>query len=520
MTEPPSARPILAAAKGGGYIAGGTFFAFAARFGIAFILARSLGAQDYGLYVLAVSAASLFGGVSMLGLDDAMVRYVAIQEGRRDDAGLWGTLQIGFGLSILFGVVVGAALFVLTRPIAVGLFHEPELTPLLHLLAVVVPFLTLSNLLLGVARGFGRMDYASFAEKVIQSIVRLVLVALLAFVGRLNLYLAAAIFGVSDVASSVTLIFLLNRLFPFRRPLREKVRRDVRPVMGFAIPLWLSGLLRQFRRNIQNVLLGAIGTVTDVGVFSIVARVTLVGSVCSSAIYVAVKPILAQLHDRRDVRALAALYSTATRWTLSLNMPFFLVMVLYPKPILAVFGRSFATGASALVLLAFSQLADAATGICQPMIDMTGHTRIKLANTVLWTVLLIGGGALLIPRMGVAGAATASLVAVATVNVAAVVEVWVIEGLQPFDRTFLKPAGAAVAAFLVGLALKSLFPVGSAFVSAAVQGTLVSFLYLGLLLLLGLEPDDRLVAHRVIKKIASLAGRRAAPPHSAGERAA
>ncbi len=499
---------------------GGTFFAFAARFGIAFILARWLGAQNYGLYVLAVSAASLFGGASMLGLDDAMVRYVAIQEGRRDDTGLWGTLQIGFGLSMLFGVVVGGALFVLTRPIAIGLFHAPELTPLLHLLAVVVPFLTLSNVLLGVARGFGRMDYATFAEKVVQSVVRLVLVALLAFVGRLNLYLAAVIFGLSDVASSVTLIVLLNRLFPFRRPLREDVRRDVRPVMGFAIPLWLSGLLRQFRRNIQNVLLGAISTVSSVGIFSIVGRVTLVGSTSSSAIYVAVKPILAKLHDRRDLQGLSRLYSTATRWTLSLNMPFFLVMVLYPKPILAVFGASFASGGAALIILSFSALADAATGICQPMIDMTGHTRIKLANTVLWTILLIGSGALLIPRWDVAGAATASLIAVAIVNVAAVVEVWVIEGLQPFDRTFLKPVGAAVVAFGAGFALRDLLPVGTAFVPAAVQGTLVSVLYLGLLLLFGLESDDRLVAHRVIRKIASLAGRRPAAPQSAGERAA
>jgi O-antigen/teichoic acid export membrane protein len=263
-------RDILATAKGGGYLAGGGLFEFASRFVIALLLARSLGAGDYGLYVLAVSAATLFSGISLLGLDDAMVRYVAILAGRRDSAGLRGTIQIGLGISAPVAVVVGAALYLCAGPIAEGLFDEPRLTQLLHLMAAVVPFLTVSNVLAGVARGFQRMDYAAFAENVVQSTVRMALLAAVALFGGLDTVGATVIFGVSDVAATITLIVLLNRHFPLTRPGGEGTRRDVGPVFRFALPLWLSGILRQFRRNLEVLILGSMAAASSVGVFAVV----------------------------------------------------------------------------------------------------------------------------------------------------------------------------------------------------------------------------------------------------------
>src|SRR5438874_7858365 len=101
-----------------------------------------------------------------------------------------------------------AALFFAAGPLANGLFHAPTLAPLLRLLSIVVPFLTLSNLLLGATRGFGRMDYAAFSEKVVQSVVRVVLLVPLAVIGKLHLVAAVVVFGIADVASSVALVVL------------------------------------------------------------------------------------------------------------------------------------------------------------------------------------------------------------------------------------------------------------------------------------------------------------------------
>ena len=501
MTAPPSDRNVLATAKGGILLAAGSFSEFASRFVIALLLANFLGAEHYGLYVLSISAATIFMGISALGLDDAMVRYVAILFGRSDRVGIWGTLQIGLGVSALAGGVMGGVLLFGARSIAEDLFNEPRLTPLLHLFAVVVPVLTVSNVLAGIARGFGRMDYAALAKNAVQPVVRMVLLAALAVTGRLDLFAAAVIFGISDVAAIITLMLLLNKQVPLYESLRPYVRRDFKDIFVFALPLWLSGLLRQFRRQIELVMLGALSAASSAGVFAVINKVNLVAHVFLLSIIVAVKPILARLHDRRDQEELAHLYVTATRWTLTLNVPFFLVMVLYAEPLLLVFGKTFASGATALVILAFAELVNAGTGICGPMIDMTGHTKVKLANSVLWTILLISGGALLIPRWGVVGAATAALVAISTVNLLCVLEVWFLERLTPFNRTFWKPVAAGVVALIVGLMLRQWMPVGSDWEPAVLQAATTSTVYAGMLLLLGLAPEDRAVLDRLIKRI-------------------
>lgn len=498
-----SQRAILAAAKGGGFLAGGNLVEFASRLVISFLLARLIAAEGYGLYNLAISAATIFAGIASLGLDDAMVRYVAIMSRRGDRSGVWGTLQIGFGVSTVAGLVMGAILYLAATPIAEGMFDEPRLTPLLQLLALVVPFLTVSNVLTGCARGFGRMDHAAFAENVVQSVIRMALLSVLALVG-LDVFTAIVVFGISDVASSVTLVVLLNREFSLRQPLRRNVRRDVRDVFSFAVPLWLSGLLNQFRKNIETVLLGALTAVADVGVYSIVTKINLVSHVAYRSIIVSVKPVLAAQFDQHDHEGLSRLYTAATRWTLTLNVPFFLISVLYPEPILLIFGDAFAAGASALVILAIGELVVAGTGICGSIIDMAGHTRLKLANTVLWIVLLLGSGALLIPRWGLVGAATSSLVATGTINVVRLLEVWIVERLTPYRDGFWKTVVAAIAALGLGLLMRELLPLDGSIVKAVAQGLAVVAVYVGVMLLLGIAPEDRLVYQRVMRRLGRL----------------
>jgi O-antigen/teichoic acid export membrane protein len=337
----------------------------------------------------------------------------------------------------------------------------------------------------------------------------------LALIGRLDVHTAAIVFGISDVASTIALIILLNRLFPLRTAVHEGARRDVKPIVRFALPLWLAELIFQFRKNVLTITLGTLSTLASVGIFAVASRVNSVGSTIYVSLVTAIRPILAQLHDRSDRAGLAHLYMTATRWMLTLNLPFFLLIVLYSKFILSLFGETFRAGATALLILAAGELVNAATGICGPMIDMTGHVKIKLANSILRLVVLVGASAFLIPIWGVVGAATAALLSITIVNGAAILEMWVLEGLVPFERRVWKPLTAAVAALLVGLLLRSVLPIDGDLWNAALQGGIVLGVYAGIILAFGLAPEDRLVIDRSLRKVQRLLRRTPAEPDAA-----
>lgn len=497
-----SPRPpdVAGLARGGGFLIGGSFFDFGARFVIGLLLARFLGTADYGLYQLATSAAAIFAGIASLGLDDAMVRYVAILSGRRDRAGVWGTVQIGLGIALPVAVAMGAFLYVAAPWVSEGMFDEPALTPALRLMAFVVPVLTLSNVLLGITRGFGRMDHAAFSENVVQSVIRVILLLILSVSG-LDLYDALIVFAVGDIASSVAFGLLINRRFSLRPSAHPDVRRDVQGVFRFAVPLWMSGILNQFQRNISAFFLGTMSTIANVGIFAIVGQVNLVGHAVYRAVIVAVKPMLARLHDQGDRTGLRHVYTTTTRWLLMTNIPFFLAMALYPASILAIFGEDFEAGATALAVMAFAELVNAGTGICGSLIDMTGHTRVKVANSVLWLATMTVANALLIPRFGILGAAYAYLISISVVNGARMVELWVLERVAPSWRAYGKPLLAGSLAVGLGLALQAWLPVGSAFLPAFAQGIVVALAYVGLLVLFGIDAEDRELGGRMFGKV-------------------
>lgn len=497
--EPTFERNMIQTAKGGGFLAAGSLFEFGIRFVIAFLLARLLGATEYGMYNLAISTAVIVASIAALGMDDGMIRYIAMMASKQDEKGVWGTLQIGIGIGIITSFLAGAVLFLLAEPISLYIFHDPELVPLLKLFSFIVPPLTMSNILVGATRGFKRMDYSALAENVIQFVIRLALIAALALIG-LNVMMASAVFGLSELAATVALLYFLHKQFSFKRPLRE-ARHDTRGIFNFAIPFWLSGMLSKFRKNIQAILLGTFNTVTSVGVFAIVSSINLVGRISYQSIIASVKPFLAELHTQGNIKQMGQLYQTTTRWTLITNLPIFLIMVLYPAQLLNIFGESFVAGSSALIILAFAELANAGTGICGSIIDMTGYTKLKLTNSVIWVLLLSVTNLLLIPPWGVIGAATATLISTATINFLRVAEVWFLFRLLPYNRTFFKPVIAGIGSFITARLLTYWVPADS-LILTILHAAIVLAVYAGLLLLLGLTPEDKTVLLSFIERTA------------------
>ena len=494
---------MLQTAKGGSFLAAGNFFEFGSRFVIVFLLARVLGAEQYGMYTLAISAAALVGSFSSLGLDTAMVRYVAIQSRRRDELGLWGTLQIGVGISTLTSVLAGLGLYFFAEPVAVDIFHEPQLVELLRVFGIIVPFLSLSNVLADIARGFKRMDYAALAENGVQFTVRMILIGILALI-KLDVFVASIVFGISDLASTLVLIRLLHKEFSFRRPLRQ-ARYDFREIFSYSMTFWISGILTKFRKNIDTFFLGALSSVASVGIFTVAARINLVGHVAYVSLIASVKPILAELFDQGNLDQLGKLYTTATRWTFTANLPLFLIMVLYPSTLLSVFGETFTGGATALILLACGEFVNAGTGICGSIIDMTGYNKVKLTNSVIWVSLIVGLNALFIPRYGVIGAAAAVFTGISLINLLRVSEVWFLMRLQPYDRTFLKPIVAALTSFAAAQLLALWFPASTVW-HLVPHVLLILGVYGGMLWLMGLTPDDQTVVLRFVKQAKTILG--------------
>ena len=495
----PSSRNLLAVAKGGGFLAAGDLFNYGSRLAAALVLARVLQADEYGLYTLSVSMAFVAGGLANLGLDSAMERYVAVLRARKDESGVQGTLQIGIGLTLLSTLTVSVVGFFLADTVALEVFDDPRLAPLLRLVAFMVPFVVSTTLFAAIVRGFKRMDYSAFAEDFIQPVVRVTLIGILAVIG-LTVQVAIFIFGTSYLVATAVLVGLVHRLFPLDQPIGQ-AHRYTKEILTFSFPFWFSGLLNQMRINVQPLLLGVYSSMANVGIFSLVTSANLLGRVANMAVRTSLRPTLAETLDQGETEEAEHLYQATTRWTLTANLPVFIVMVLYPTAIMSVFGESFEAGATALFLLAWAELANAATGTCGAVIDMSGLNLVKFLNKIFEVGLTLLLSVLLIRQWGLTGAATAVLVSSATIQVVRLVEVRIFVGLHPYNLRILKPVLAGIVALGAGFGIDRLVPADGGLVQLMFDALVVVGVYAMVLIALGLSEEDRVIIRAIARRL-------------------
>jgi O-antigen/teichoic acid export membrane protein len=501
-----STQNVLVAAKGGGITFVGALVTYALRLVLGVVLARLLGSEQFGLYRLAASAAAIVGGLVLLGLPSAMVRYVALYNSRRDAERIWRTLQVGIGAFAILGVLMAAGLYVLAEPIAERLFHEPRLTPLLRLLCPIVPLVAMNDIVAAATRGFKKMQYSAFGN-VVRPLIKLILVVVLAIaIAGLNATEALVVHMVATAVVSVVLLYSLNKLFSLKRPLRI-TWPHTKKILVYALPLYARKLIGTFRGNIQTVLLGALNSVATVGVFSVAHSVNRLGRMFNASIAIASTPIISELYGRREWKQLGHLYQTATRWTFTLNLPLFLILLLFSEQILSIFGRSFVDGAAALSILAWGNLVRTGAGIGGVIINMAGRTRLKAVNTFVTSTLTVGLNALFIPRWGMVGAAVAALVVSVVRALLSLVETFILFRLLPYNAIFFKPVTAGLAALVTALGLNWLLPPEKSLVYAAVNAAMLLVVYVGVILLLGISDEDHIVLARLRGRVGAILSR-------------
>ncbi|HUE98220.1 MAG TPA: flippase [Anaerolineales bacterium] len=491
-------RNLVGVAKGGGITLAGKMFNNAIRLVTAFLLARLLGAEQYGMYQLSLNVITLVAGIVLLGFDRALTRFMAISVARRDDNKTWGILQLGIGIPLLLSVLTNIGLFLLAYPVAEQLFHDIRMAPLIQIVSIFASFSALSDVLIGAVRGFKNMQYPVIAKFMVQPVVKLILVGVSALLG-LQVWHAVIIFGIGELVTAGLLLYFLNQLFSLRRPIGSG-QRNLREMVAYAIPDWLAGLLTTFRINIQALLIGTLGTIAGVGIFAVADQLNKIGHDFYTSINTSADPYIAELHDSGKTKELGHLYQTATKWSLTINLPFFLTFMLFSEQILSIFGKSFVGGATALIILAWANLVDVGTGMCGTILSMTGHTRLKLVNNIVSISLSIGLNVLLIPRFGIVGAAVSALLVYIALNSIRILQVYYLMRLTPYNRTFLKPIAAALVAFGVIFALKTWLPVGENILFVAAYAFTLLGIFAGMIWLMGLSSEDRMLLDRVMQK--------------------
>jgi len=460
-------------------------------FAVTVCLARILGPAGLGKFKLGSVVVTLITTFCVLGLDRALLRFIPVLE-TRGGAGIRRLLlrsgSVVFGLSLLFG-----GLLVFAAPlIADRYFHSAEMAGVLRMFSIQVPALALVRFLAGAATAAKRIDFSSKITNVFSPALFLLLVPLiaLAYPGVFGVITARSI---SQFAAVIWLVIFLARRY---QRVEQEPEADVgtfKSYLQLSIPLFFIVAGYQLLGQTDTLVLGYFVSEKEVGIYSVAAKVSAFVLIGPDILLPIVAPLFSELNEKGDRASLEALFSTITKWFCYSALIVFACMAILRVEILHVFGNAFTTGTTVLLIVAVGQLANALTGPTGVLLTMTGKQKLEVRNVACLVLINLLLNLWWVPRMGKSGAALATAVSIALINVIKLVQVYQIYGFRAYSLRFIKGVMAIGAAALIGYLLRDvLFKVGCSpytIIPAAAFGIIITAAIV--FWLLGLEKEDR-----------------------------
>lgn len=380
--------------------------------------ARVLNVEEFGLFSLGLTAATIVSVLVRGGMDNVVLKQVA--------ANLLDSKQVSSGYIYYpliavctTGLFISIILWFSADMISVDLFNKPKLGEVLQLFCWVILPLSIVFILSEVNKALGRTEHAAFYQTVFPPTITLFIVALFWHVDRLSLNVLVYAVAIGYSATAIVLLFSIRvYIFSFSK---TKVGFVCLVKQGMPMLLLSAGALVMSWSD--TIILGFFSSSVEVGVYYAASRTVLVTTLVLVAVNAVTAPMYARLYKEGELKKLVELAqkSSMLMW-LVIMLPTGVLFIL-PEWVMSWFGESYESGAPILVVLAVGQLVNVACGSVGCLLTMTGNEKV-MRNIILVTAITnIFLNVSLVEEYGSIGVAYATAFSVIMWNIWAVLAV-------------------------------------------------------------------------------------------------
>lgn len=396
----------------------GTGLAFA----LSVILARLLGVAGLGAYSFAMAWVSILGMMATLGFNRLLVREISIYRDRSEWGLMRGLLVRANQIVLLFSV--GVALVVAMIAAFFGERTTPEVLYTFWIAMALVPLTALISLRRTAMQGLRRIVSGQVPESILRPVLTIVFIAT-AYLFLRNSLNAPWAMGLSVLSAAVSFLIGVAML---RRSLPQPVKEA--PAV-YRTRLWLQGSVSLvmvstmyiINSRIGAIMLGLMSGPEATGIYTVANRGAELVTFIVVASNTALGPTIASLYAAGEMDRLQRLVTRASRFVFAVSLPVAIGLIVFGHWFLLIFGQEFTRGDAALAVLSIGRLFSAMMCTVGLLLVMTGHQRHAAVGVGIGAGLNVVLNALLIPSLGVEGAAIATTAGLVVWNT--LLAVWV-----------------------------------------------------------------------------------------------
>jgi len=470
-----------------------------------FVVGWLCGLDVVGDYSLSWGMVATLNKVARFGLLRGVVRFaigIRADGPREAQRVIAAALRIGLLVSLVVAIGVSLAAE------AIAAYYDKPIAEAVRIMAWSAPFLTVAWVFLAAIRALRLMHFEVYVFAVAGPLI-LLAGGLVIGLGGLGLTeLAWVQLGVAMASCFLAGVFfrrfysLGDSLFP------SNGTRDWRGLIRFSLPVMLTDLMYGLLTQLDVLMLAKFVGSAEVGIYALARRVADAMLKAPQAFDPIFSSVVSDLSNEKRHEELGHRFVVISRWILTINLPIFAALFIVGESLLPLLPGSkveaavdLQLGLQILFVLCIGKLAQGAFALVEPLLAMSGRPSLNMYNNGAWLGCnFLLNYWLLTHGYGLYGAALGATVSVFFVNAIRIVQIRLIHGIRPFERSQIKPVAAASAAAGVAWLARG-DATGGLLETSVVPLFLFLLVYVFALRAMGLEAEDRALLERLSARL-------------------
>jgi len=371
------------------------------------LFSRILGAEGFGIYLLAFAIQEFISKFAILGLNWGGKQVVGSMLAQGQEDSVRPTVIRILWITFLFSSVVAFTL-IQTADWLASLVGQKSLAGPLKIFAIGIPFLAGMYVLVYSFRPKLNMKYEMYVTSIIEPI-SVLLIGIVILLKFRNVEALAYAHVAASVIAFLAAVHFFNRVYPpLKRP--GNVSIDWKMLWHGSTAMGGMDLIGNLQSKIDLLILAMYFPPHVIGVYGAATQIAALLRSAKAAFDPILMPIAQGLYLHSSQERLQEEVSRAISWAVTIGLGLLGLMILMPGQLLGLFGSEFSGDVftTALIILAIGQFFYMSLGLSEGILAITGHAWITLIGAVVLVIAEIVLLLLLIPAWGLTGAAMAA----------------------------------------------------------------------------------------------------------------
>ena len=461
------------------------------RYSFVLIIARLLGPLYLGIFSLGLAIMRIAEVIGKAGLDNGVLKYVSENYREKKDDQIREIISSSIKIGIILSLLISVILIILSKWLAIDYFSSNNiLRNVLVCNAIAIPFSNSMIIIASATQAFKLLKYKAFVINIFVPLLNVIFL----FIGLQysnQVAISVPILLSSILGFILIAVFLQNLIsININNIIRAPFRLDL---IKFSYPLMFVTIIGTVMHWMDIYMLSFFFDNTTVGMYQPAARTAGLLRIVLIAFMGIFSPMISELYAKNDRKEMQHLYKLIIRWVMTIASPLFLLIIIFPKKVLLLFGPEYQGSHIILSVLTISVLIQSFIASSGHTLMMTGYSKINFVNSVIILIINLLFNFILIPVYGGLGAAIATLISMLSLGLIRLIEVWYYLRLQPVSLSLLKPLFSTLFVFVLLINTKPIFMPFHTIITLLIASLSILIIFTVFLWIMGFDDDDNQV---------------------------